>query len=80
MLVSTEVQPDPYNGLVTLQPRWLRLPATIKYSGIGRSRFCELIAEGKIRSYCIKAYKSAQRGIPVVDRQAIDEFMLSLES
>lgn len=43
-----------------LQARWLRLPAAIKYSGIGRSRFSELIAEGKIKSVCIKVVPDSE--------------------
>ena len=56
------------------------MPAAIKYSRIGRSRFSELLAEGKIRSVYIKAHKHAQRATRVVDRHAIDEFMLAQHS
>ena len=54
---------DTHSGPVTLNPRWLRIPAAIKYSGLSRSRFYELLAEGRSRSICLKSHKGAARGV-----------------
>jgi len=53
-----------YSGPVTLNPRWLPIPATVKYSGLSRSRLYELLSEGRIRSIYVKSQKRAQRGVP----------------
>jgi len=62
---------------VTLSPRWLRIPAAVKYSGLSRSLLYELLSEGKIKSICLKSRKGAIRGIRLLDKEAIDRFMLS---
>ena len=64
----------------TLNPRWLRIPAAVKYSGLSRSKLYELLSEGQIRSICVRAQKGAQRGVRLIDRESIDLFMESQES
>jgi hypothetical protein len=76
-MLTTEIQQDTHNGPVTLNPRWLRIPAAVKYSGLSRSRLYELISEGKIRSICVKSHKGAERGVRLLDRESIDSFMLA---
>jgi hypothetical protein len=46
---------------------------------MSRSRIYELIAEGRIKSICLKSRKGAARGLRLIDREAIDWFMTSLE-
>jgi hypothetical protein len=60
--------------LSKLQARWLRIPAAVAYSGISRARFYILLAEGQIRSSSVCG-RGASRGIRVVDRLSIDEFL-----
>jgi hypothetical protein len=79
-MFTREIQADIYSGPVVLQPRFLRIPDAVKYSGIGRARLCELVASGQIKSSCIKAHKCAQRGIRLIDRESIDEFILASQS
>ena len=79
-MLTTEIQQDTHSGPVTLNPRWLRIPAAVKYSGLSRSRLYELISEGKIRSICLKSNKGAERGVRLLDRESIDSFMLALQS
>jgi hypothetical protein len=79
-MLTTEIQQDTHSGPVTLNPRWLRIPAAVRYSGLSRSRLYELISEGKIRSICLKSNKGAQRGMRLLDRESIDSFMLALQS
>ena len=79
-MLTTEIQQDTHSGPVTLNPRWLRIPAAVKYSGLSRSKLYELLAEGKIRSICLKSHKAAERGMRLLDRESIDTFMLALQS
>ena len=68
-MLTTEIQQDTHSGPVTLNPRWLRIPAAVKYSGLSRSRLYELLSEGKIRSICVKSHKGAERGVRLLDRE-----------
>jgi hypothetical protein len=79
-MLTTEIQQDTHAGPVTLNPRWLRIPAAVKYSGLSRSKLYELLSEGKIRSIRLKSNKGAERGIRLLDRESIDSFMLALQS
>ena len=79
-MLTTEIQQDTHSGPVTLNPRWLRIPAAVKYSGLSRSRLYELLSERKIRSICLKSHKRAERGVRLLDRESIDTFMLALQS
>jgi hypothetical protein len=74
-MLTREIQLDTEGAPVTLNPRWLRIPAAVKYSGLSRSRLYELLSEGSIRSICVKSQKWAQRGVRLIDRESIDLFM-----
>jgi len=74
-MLTTEIQQDTYTGPVTLNPRWLRIPSAVKYSGLSRSRLYELLAKGRIRSICLRSRRDALRGVRLVDRESIDLFM-----
>jgi hypothetical protein len=76
-MFTTEIQQDTHGGPVTLNPWWLRIPAAVKYSGLSRSLLYEVLGDGKIKSICLKSRKGAQRGVRLLDREAIDQFMLS---
>jgi hypothetical protein len=77
-MLTTEIQQDTYTGPVTLNPRWLRIPSAVKYSGLSRSRLYELLAQARIKSICLKSHNNALRGVRLVDRESIDLFMESL--
>ena len=79
-MFATEIQQDTQSGPVTLNPRWLRVPAAVKYSGVSRSLLYKLLAEGKIRSICLRANKQTLRGVRLIDRESIDRFMIALQS
>ena len=78
-MLTTEIQQDTYTGPVTLNPRWLRIPSAVKYSGLSRSRLYELITKGRINSICLKSHRDAARGVRLLDRKSIDRFMESLQ-
>ena len=78
-MLTTEIQQDTYTGPVTLNPRWLRIPSAVKYCGLSRSRLYELLAQGRIKSICLKSHNNALRGVRLVDKESIDLFMESLQ-
>jgi len=62
--------------ITTLAPKWLRIPAAVKYSGISRSRLYELMAEGQIKSVCVRS-KGNIRGVRLLSAESIDNFLES---
>jgi hypothetical protein len=78
-MLTTEIQQNTHTGPVTLNPRWLRIPSAVKYSGLSRSRLYELLAQEGIKSICLKSHNGALRGVRLVDRESIDIFMESLQ-
>jgi hypothetical protein len=76
-MFAREILSDVNEGSVKLQPRWLRVPAAVAYSGISRAKFYILLAEGQIKSASICA-RGKQRGIRVVDRLSIDRYLEKL--
>jgi hypothetical protein len=77
-MLTTEIRQDTHTGPVTLNPRWLRIPSAVKYSGISRSRLYKLLAQGRIKSICLKSRNDALRGVRLIDRESVDLFMESL--
>jgi hypothetical protein len=77
-MLTTEIQQDTHTGPVTLNPRWLRIPSAVK-SGLSRSRLYELLAQGRIKSICLKSHNGALRGVRLIDRESIDLLMESLK-
>ena len=78
-MLTAEIQRDTHTGPVTLNPRWLRIPCAVKYSGLSRSRLYELLAQGRIKSICVKSHRDALRGVRLVDRESVDLFMERLQ-
>src|SRR6516162_2486282 len=81
--LSSEPEPDPKPERSSrfgdqVNPRWLRIAAATKYSGINRSRLFRLIAEGKIRTACLKEHPRAKLGVRLVDRFSLDLFLEAL--
>jgi replicative DNA helicase len=69
----------PLDTRVALVPRWLRVAAAVKYSGLSKSYLYPAITEGKIRSACLRAHGGASRGIRLIDRFSLDEFVGGLQ-
>jgi hypothetical protein len=61
-----------------INPRWLRIDAAVKYSGISRSRLFRLIAEGQVRSASLKGHRGAKRGLRLIDRFSLDLYLEAL--
>jgi len=60
-----------------LEPRWLRIPAAVSYSGISRAKLFVLMAKGEIKSASITS-AGKRRGIRIIDRLSIDKFLSAL--
>ena len=57
-----------------LKPEWCRIPEAIRLFGICRSSLYELIAEGKIKSTCLKK-RGALRGVRLVSFDSLAAFI-----
>jgi predicted DNA-binding transcriptional regulator AlpA len=77
--MTTEIQEQVTGNSPALVPRWLRIPAAVKYSGLCRSHLYELIAKRKIKSICLKSHKLNTRGVRLIDRESIDQLMLEAQ-
>ena len=58
-----------------ISPRWLRVATAVKYSGINRSRLFRLIAEGVVKTACLKERPKAKRGLRLIDRWSLDLYL-----
>lgn len=60
-----------------LKPEWMRLPAAVAYSGIGRSSLYALIGENRIRSAVVKKRGNIM-GIRLVSVSSLDDYLNNL--
>jgi len=51
-----------------VKPTVAENPSAVKYAGLSRSRLYELLAQGRIKSICLKSHTGALRGVRLVDR------------
>jgi hypothetical protein len=72
--LSSETE-DKGRSTARVPPRWLRIPEAVQYSKINRSRIFALIAEGAIVSAAVKHNKTAKRGIRLIDRLSLDQYL-----
>jgi hypothetical protein len=72
-MFEKEIVSDP----LKLEPRWLRIPAAVAYSGFSRAKLFILRSEGQIKSVSVTS-AGKSRGVRVVDRLSIDAFLSSL--
>jgi hypothetical protein len=63
LMFSREIQLETRGEPVTFAPRWLRVPGSVNYSGLSRSKLCELLSDGKIRSICLRSQKGIAWGL-----------------
>jgi hypothetical protein len=73
---SAEAGTKPKNAALrfndSVNPRWLRIPTAVRYSGISRSRLFRLIREGEIQSACLQERPGTKRGVRLIDRLSLD--------
>ena len=64
-------------AVINLRPEWLRIPDAVKLYGIGRSSLYELIAEGKIKSVCLRQ-RGSTRGIRLLSADSLSKYIEGL--
>lgn len=57
----------------SLKPEWLRVPEAVRTFGTCRSTLYEWIAEGKIKSMCLRK-RGAQRGIRLISFDSLADY------
>jgi hypothetical protein len=57
-----------------VERNWLKLPDSVVYSSLSRSKLYALIDEGKIRSVCLRD-KDKARGIRLISRPSLDAYL-----
>src|SRR5690242_7397828 len=60
-----------------VQPRWMRIPAAIAYSGLPRSSLYRLLSQRVIKSAMLYS-PGKKRGIRIVDRLELDALLQRL--
>ena len=64
--------------LTILQPKYLRIPAAVSYSGMSRAKLYQLMAEGQIKSISVRR-KGRVRGLRMILAESLDHFLASFE-
>jgi len=59
-------------------PHWLKIPASVHYSSLSRSKLYELIDEGAIRSVCLRD-KDKIRGVRLISRPSLEAYLAKHE-
>jgi Helix-turn-helix domain len=72
-MISREILESTYSSSM-LAPRWLRIPHAVAYSGISRSKLYELFTDGQIKAVSVQG-KGSRKGIRLIDRISLDEFL-----
>jgi hypothetical protein len=57
-----------------LKPEWIRVPEAVRFFGLCRSSIYALIAEGAIRSFCLRN-RNAVRGIRLVNFDSLAAYI-----
>jgi len=63
-------------AIAPVKPEWLRIPNAIRVGGIGRSTLYKAIAEGSIKSVCVRKRNSA-RGIRLINADSLSAYIAS---
>jgi hypothetical protein len=62
--------------VTTVPPKWMRLPVACAYSGMSRATLYGLIAEGQIKSVCVRK-KGNIRGLRLISAESLDAYVES---
>lgn len=79
---AQKLQSSPFDAAPLFPPEFVRLPrpkTRCVITGLSRSTLNELIAAGKVRAVRIRK-QGALRGITLVNRESLLEFLRSLET
>ena len=70
MLCATPVP----EATVNLKPEWIKVPAAVRLSGIGRSSIYELIKANRIKSFSIRK-RGSQHGSRLISYDSLIDYM-----
>jgi hypothetical protein len=56
------------------RPEWIRLHTAVKLFGLSRTKLYELIAERKIKSFCLRE-RNKIKGIRLISFDSLDQFL-----
>ena len=62
-----------------IQPTWLKIPASVIYSSVSRSKLYEAIDEGAIKSVCLRD-EDKTRGLRLIFRPSLDAWLSKFEN
>ena len=62
-----------------IEPHWLKIPASVVYSSLSRSKIYEAIATGEVRSVCLRD-KNKTRGVRLISRPSLDAYLSKFEN
>jgi hypothetical protein len=57
-----------------LRPEWIRIDAAIKLFGISRTKLYELIADRRIKSFCLRE-RNKLKGCRLISFDSLSEFL-----
>jgi len=60
-----------------IEPHWLKIPASVVYSSLSRSKIYEAI--GEVRSVCLRD-KNKTRGVRLISRPSLDAYLSKFEN
>jgi hypothetical protein len=66
-------------AIAPVKPEWLRIPDAIRACGIGRSTLYKAIAEGSIKSVCLRQ-RNRERGIRLINSPSLHAYIESFLS
>jgi hypothetical protein len=62
------------DATLNLKPEWIRVPAAVRLSGIGRSSIYELIKANRIKSFSIRK-RGSQHGSRLISYDSLVDYM-----
>jgi hypothetical protein len=77
-LTVAEIHEEIRSARAVELPHWLKIPASVHYSSLSRSKLYELIDEGEVRSVCLRS-KDKTRGVRLISRPSLDAFLAKHE-
>ena len=72
-----EIHEEPRSTRV-IEPHWLKIPASVVYSSLSRSKLYQLIDEGEVRSVCLRD-KDKVRGVRLISRPSLEAYLAKHE-
>jgi hypothetical protein len=72
--VETQIQALADSQPIQQRPEWLRIDAAVRLFGLSRTKLYELIADRKIKSFCLRE-RNKIKGIRLISFDSLSEFL-----